>query len=75
METSILAMVIILILFDGLSFLVLMNTLKRIAEDVEEMRIDHQQEQVNIELDKAFDSKIPMPTFFDPVTELKSGAV
>lgn len=68
METSIMLLLIILILFSGLSFLVLMNAIKKIGEDVEEMRIDHQQKEISIELDRAFEHKMPTPTFFEPVT-------
>ena len=67
METSIMLLLIILILFSGLSFLVLMNTLKKISEDVEEMRIDATQKKIEKEMNR-MEHKMPTPTFFEPVT-------
>jgi hypothetical protein len=44
-----------------------MNAIKRIGEDVEEMRIDATQKKIEKEMNR-MEHKMPTPTFFEPVT-------
>ena len=69
MDSTILALVIVLILFTGISFLAIFNLIKGIQDDIDDIRVLFAQKKVDKEISR-FEHKMPTPQFFDPIKDI-----
>lgn len=67
MDSAIVILLVVLILFSGVAFILIMNAIRNVEYSIDVLSAKDTQKKLEQELDR-FEHKMPKPTFYEPVT-------